>query len=222
MTYGDARPEGRLVRLASTLRAYLNDSAVPTGTAYAVLRRAFLATFAAQAAVAAAVALAAVALAGRNVAPSPWIALVLIIAAGAQVALGGAVAAYGVRQAGRLARGLALHRGGREPDVERAGAAPPARAEGGPPVGASTEPEDGAAPHRDEQRRLRVARSAALSQTLLSAVLLSTPTWFVAFGWATGQRATTLLALLATAALGIAFGMMQVGPLARAVTVRPR
>lgn len=175
-----------------------------------MLRSAFLATFAAQAAVAAAVALVAVVLAGRNVAPSPWIALVLIIAAGAQVALGAAVAAYGVRQAGRLARGLALHRG--DP-----GAA------GQPSGGAEDEgadQKDGTASDRDDQRRLRVARSAALSQTLLSAVLLSTPTWFVAFGWATGQRATTLAALLATAALGIAFGMLQIGPLARAVTIR--
>jgi len=194
-----------------------------------VLRSAFLATFGAQAAVAAAVALSAVALAGRNVSPSPWIALVLVIAAGAQLALGGAVAAYGVRQAGRMARGLVLHRqgpgavgepssGAEDPDAEpgsEPGSGARSEARGDP----RTHPEDRTATARDDQRRLRSARSAALSQTLLSAVLLSTPTWFVAFGWATGQRATTLTALLATAALGIAFGMLQIGRLARAVTV---
>lgn len=167
-----------------------------------MLRSAFLATFAAQAAFATAVALVAVALAGRNVAPSPWIALVLIVAAAGQVALGGAVGAYGVRQAGRLARGLVLHRDD------------PGTTDG--PVG------DGAESEVDEHRRVRVARSAALSQTLLSAVLLSTPSWFVAFAWATGQSAITLVALLATAALAIAFGMMPIGPLTRAVTVRGR
>lgn len=165
-----------------------------------MLRSAFLATFLAHAAVAAAAALVAIALAGRNVAPSPWLALVLIVAAAGQVALGGAVGAYGVRQAGRLARGLVLHRVDPGPTDE--------------PVG------DGAESEADEHLRVRVARSAALSQTLLSAVLLSTPSWFVAFAWATGQSAITLVALLATAALGIAFGMMQLGPLVRAVTVR--
>ncbi|MDZ7708181.1 MAG: hypothetical protein U5J97_09905 [Trueperaceae bacterium] len=178
------------------------------------MRSAFLATFAAQATVAAAVALGAVALAGRNVAPSPWIALVSILAAGAQVALGGAVAAYGVRQAGRLARGLVLHRD----DPEAAGG--PIGGDQDPGADRRADPEGGTATDRDDQRRLRVARSAALSQTLLSAVLLSTPTWFVAFAWATGQSATTLTALLATAALGIAFGMLQIGPLTRAVTIR--
>jgi len=171
-----------------------------------VLRGAFLATFVAQAVVASGVAAVAVVLAGRNVAPSPWIALVLILAAGGQVAVGGAVGAYGVRQAGRLARGLVLHR------VAPGTADEPADEPAG----------DGAESEVDEHRRVRVARSAALSQTLLSAVLLSTPSWFVAFAWATGQSAITLVALLAMAALGIALGMVQTGPLARAVTVRAR
>ena len=179
-----------------------------------MLRGAFLATFAAQAVVAGAVALVAVALAGRNVAPSPWIALVLIVAAVGQVGVGGAVGAYGVRQAGRLARGLALHR-----------VAARASDEADDETSDETSDEtgdDGTEAEIDEHRRVRVARSAALSQTLLSAVLLSTPSWFVAFAWATGQSAITLLALLGTAALGIAFGTMQIGPLARAVTVRER
>ena len=202
-------------RLAASLRAYLNDRAVPSGAAYRVLRGAFLATFAAQAAVAAAVALAAVALAGRNVAPSPWIALVLIVAAAGQVALGAVVGAYGVRQAGRLARGLALHR-----SDARTSDAPSSDEPVSDETTSDAPVDDGAEPELDEHRRIRVARSAALSQTLLSAVLLSTPSWFVAFAWATGQSAVTLLGLLATAGLGIAFGTMQIGPLARAVTVR--
>lgn len=156
--------------------------------------------------VAGAVALAAVALAGRNVAPSPWIALVLIVAAAGQVAVGGAMGAYGVRQAGRLARGLALHRVAARTVDETADASS----------------DDGREAEIDEHRRVRVARSSALSQTLLSAVLLSTPSWFVAFAWATGQSAITLLALLATAAFGIAVGTMQIGALARAVTLRER
>lgn len=203
-----------------SLRAYLNDRAVPSGTAYAVLRSAFLATFVAQAAVAAAVALVAIALAGRNVAPSPWIAMVLIGAAGGQVAVGGAVGAYGVRQAGRLARGLGLHRV--DPGTTDEPVGDDADSEVDEPVAEPIDEPvgDGAESEADEHRRVRVARSAALSQTLLSAVLLSTPSWFVAFAWATGQSTITLVALLAMAALGIAFGMMAIGPLARAVTVR--
>ncbi len=82
---------------------------------------------------------------------------------------------------------------------------------------AGDEPESGAA----AARRVRVARSSALSLALLAAVLLSTPAWFAAFAWATGQSASTLAAIALLLATGYAFGIAQLGPLARAVTVAP-
>lgn len=65
-----------------------------------------------------------------------------------------------------------------------------------------------------------VARRAALSHALLSSVLLSTPVWFAAFGWLTGQSLLALATVVALASLGYGFGMLQLGPLARAVTGR--
>jgi hypothetical protein len=72
------------------------------------------------------------------------------------------------------------------------------------------------------QRRLRTARSAALSLSLLAAVLLSTPAWFAAFAWATGQTPVVLALIGVLLATGYAFGVGQLGLLARAVTVSER
>jgi len=181
------------------LRAFFGDPRLPTGAIAAVLRGSFLALFAAQALVAALVALAAVLVAGPQRAPSGWVGGVAVVASAGQLLLGLAITAAGVRNAGRAARDLSPER----PEVSDAAAS----ADGQDATG---------------QRRLRTARSAALSLSLLAAVLLSTPAWFAAFAWATGQTPVVLGLIGVLLATGYAFGVGQLGLLARAVTVSDR
>lgn len=178
------------------LRAFFGDPRLPTGAIAAVLRGSFLALFAAQAVVAALVALAAVLVVGPQRAPSAWVGGVAVVASAGQLLLGLAITAAGVRNAGRAAREL-------DPDRPAASDAP-----------APGDEQDAAA-----ARRLRTARGAALSLALLAAVLLSTPAWFAAFAWATGQTPIVLGLIGVLLATGYAFGVGQLGPLARAVTV---
>lgn len=166
-----------------------------------MLRGAYLALFAGQAVAAALVAGVAVALAGAQEAPSGWVAGVALAASTGQLLLGVAITAVGVRTAGRAAR--------------RLGAWPPASADA-PPAAADPTTEASRA------RRLHAARSAALSLSLLAAVLLSTPAWFAAFAWATGQGPATLAGIGALLAVGYAFGTLQLGALARSVTAPAR
>lgn len=183
--------------MVAQLRRYLHEPALSATAAAAVLRAAYLALFAAQVVVAAAVAGAAVALAGPQSAPSGWVAGVAIAASGGQLALGAAITAAGVRNVARAARRLG-----------------PQRAEGDAPPDATSDD-----PARDDaERRVRLARSSALSVALLASVLLSTPAWFGAFAWATGQTATTLAAIGLVIAAGYALGIAQMGALARAAT----
>jgi hypothetical protein len=178
------------------LRAYFGDPRLGSGAIAAVLRGSFLALFAAQGLVAALVALAAVLVAGPQRTPSAWVGGVAVVASAGQLLLGLAITAAGVRNAGRAARGLGSERPApSDPQV--------------PPDGRDA----------DAERRLRTARSAALSLALLAAVLLSTPAWFAAFAWATGQTPVVLGLIGVLLATGYAFGVGQLGPLARAVTV---
>lgn len=71
-------------------------------------------------------------------------------------------------------------------------------------------------------RRRSTARRSALSLALLAAVLASTPAWFAAFAWATGQRLVTIAVVGAVLGLGYGFGALQMGTLARVVTDRVR
>lgn len=158
--------------LARILRSFLNDSELSSGTAAAVLRGGFLATFSAQAVVAMTVALVVALAAGRQQAPSATVAIVSVAASLGQLLLGIGITSLGVRQ------------------VRTA----------------------------SHDRSQPLARRAALSHALLSAVLLSTPAWFAAFAWLTGQSLLALAAIVALALLGYGFGMLQLGPLARAVT----
>jgi hypothetical protein len=155
-----------------------------------VLRGAYLALFAGQAVAAALVAGAAVAVAGPQTAPSGWVAGVALAASTGQLLLGVAITSAGVRNAGRAARRLDAWR-------EEAADAP-----------------------ADAPADVRSARSAALSLSLLAAVLLSTPAWFAAFAWATGQGPVTLAGIGTLLAVGYAFGTLQLGSLARSVTRR--
>lgn len=59
------------------------------------------------------------------------------------------------------------------------------------------------------------SRGSAVSATVMSAVLLSTPAWFLSLGLATRQPLPPLLALLAVLASGYAAGMFLVGRFAR-------
>ena len=151
-----------------------------------------MAIFAGQGAAACLVALAVTLVAGRSATPSSWVAGTVLLASSSQLLLGLAVSAYGARQARR--------------------AAAPAFA----PQARSNDA-NGASPE-ELASALRRARSAALSQALLSAVLLSTPAWFAAFAWATGQTAPSLAAVAGLLTLGYAFGALQLGPLSRAVS----
>lgn len=71
-------------------------------------------------------------------------------------------------------------------------------------------------------RRRSTARRSALSLALLAAVLVSTPAWFAAFAWATGQRFVTIAVVGAVLGLGYGFGALQMGTLARAIADRDR
>jgi hypothetical protein len=147
--------------------------------------------------VAALVAWVAVLVAGPQRAPSAWVGGVAVVASAGQLLLGLAITAAGVRNARRAAGGLSPER--------------PA------PSDPSTAPDGRDA---DAERRLRTARGAALSLALLAAVLLSTPGWFAAFAWATGQTPVVLGLIGVLLATGYAFGVGQLGPLARAVALR--
>lgn len=186
-----ARDDAPAGVLARTLATYLNDPGLLPGSAAAVLRGAFLATFGAQALVAGVVAGVVALTAGRQDAPSGWVSAVVLLGALGQLLLGLAIGAYAVRQTGRAARRLRL--GDLTPDAD----------------------------DDESARRVRTGRTAALSSALLSAVLLSTPAWFLAFAWVTGQGPVTLTGVLAVVALGYAFGVLQQGPMASAVTRRP-
>lgn len=178
------------------LRSYLHDPGMTPGSAAGVLRGAFLAVFAGQVAVATLVAGVLTVVAGRQDGASGWVAAVTLLGSLGQVLLGIGLTAAGVRQTGRAARRLRLDR----PDA-------------GEPGDEEERPDDG------PERRLRVARTAAMSNALLSAVLLSTPAWFGAFAWVTGQTAATLVGIAGLTMTGYAFGVLQLGPLARAVTL---
>jgi hypothetical protein len=121
---------------------------------------------------------------------------VAVAASAGQLLLGLVITAAGVRNAGRAARDLSAER---------------------LPATDAPATEDGR--DAEAERRLRTARSAALSLSLLAAVLLSTPAWFAAFAWATGQTPIVLGLIGVLLATGYAFGVGQLGPLARAVAV---
>jgi hypothetical protein len=192
------------------LRSYLHDPGLAPGSAAAVLRGAFLAVFAAQVAAAALLVGVLALVAGRQDAGSGWVAGVTLLGSLGQLLLGIVLTATGVQQAGRAARRMRLDLLAAHPDAADDVAAAP-DGDGGDADAADDGPE----------RRLRVARSAALSNALLSAVLLSTPAWFGAFAWVTGQTAATLVGIAGMTMSGYAFGVLQAGPLARAVTLPP-
>ena len=197
------------------LRSYLHDPGLTPGSAAAVLRGAFLAVFAAQV-VAAAVLVGVLALvAGRQDSPSGWVAAVALLGSLGQLLLGIVLTATGVQQAGRAARRMRLDHLGGDGDAPDDVAATP--------DGEASDDADSDDADSDDgpERRLRVARSAALSNALLSAVLLSTPAWFGAFAWVTGQAPAALVGIAGMTLSGYAFGVLQAGPLARAVTVAP-
>ena len=155
-----------------------------------MLRGAYLAVFAGQGVAACLVALAVTLVAGRSAAPSNWVAGTVLLASSAQLLLGLAVSAYGARQVRRTAAFATL---------------------------AHSDDSDVASPE-ELASGLHRARSAALSQALFSAVLLSTPAWFAAFAWATGQTTVSLAAFAGLLTLGYVFGALQFGQLSRAVS----
>jgi hypothetical protein len=203
------------------LRSYLHDPGLAPGSAAAVLRAAFLAVFAGQVAVATVLVGVLALVAGRQDTPSGWVAAVTLVGSLGQLLLGIVLTATGVRQAGRAARRMRIDHLGGEPDaasdLEPGRASDEADADGTAADGAAADEASDDGP----ERRLRVARSAALSNALLSAVLLSTPAWFGAFAWVTGQTPATLVGIAGMTMSGYAFGVLQAGPLARAVTVPP-
>lgn len=192
------------------LRSYLHDPGLAPGSAAAVLRAAFLAVFAAQVVVATVLVGVLALVAGRQDNPSGWVAAVALLGSLGQLLLGIVLTATGVQQAGRAARRMRLDHLGGDGDASDDVAVVP-----------DGEASDDEADDDGPERRLRVARSAALSNALLSAVLLSTPAWFGAFAWVTGQTAATLVGIAGMTLSGYAFGVLQAGPLARAVTVAP-
>ncbi len=192
------------------LRSYLHDPGLAPGSAAAVLRAAFLAVFAAQVVVATVLVGVLALVAGRQDNPSGWVASVALLGSLGQLLLGIVLTATGVQQAGRAARRMRLDHLGGDGDASDDVAVVP-----------DGETRDDEADDDGPERRLRVARSAALSNALLSAVLLSTPAWFGAFAWVTGQTAATLVGIAGMTLSGYAFGVLQAGPLARAVTVAP-
>ena len=83
--------------LARTFRRYLNEPGLAPGSAAAVLRGAYLATFAGQIVVALLVALVVALAAGRQAAPSAAVAIVAVAASTGQLLLGIAITVLGVR-----------------------------------------------------------------------------------------------------------------------------
>lgn len=190
------------------LRSFLGDADLRPRAALAVLRAAFLAFFVAHGVVALLVAAALGALAGAGTSPTPWVGSMVVGASTAQLLLGVAVTAFGVRSASRAA---ALLR------AEREAPTAPSSPDGSGGEAAAT------AARRAFAARLRAARGAALWAAVMAAVLLSTPAWFAAFAWLAGNRGAALPAAAALLAVGYAFGFLQLVPLARGVasTGRP-
>lgn len=174
--------------LAPLLHGYLHDEPLRFATALTTLTRAFLAAFTIHLGVITLVTLAAALLAGRQDAPNPLLTWVLLIAAYGNLFLAILIANVGQSAARRSAVTTT------NPDAVR---------------------EEDSKAQRDRRHALR---RSALAQTLFTTVLLTTPGWFLAFAWLTGQPLGTLLALILGLTLGYAFGLLQVRPLARALS----
>lgn len=178
-------------RWDSLLRRYLRDDPLTRATANRVLTLAFLGAFVGHVAVVTVVAVAIALVAGRQDAPNALLTWVLLAVAYGNLAVATLIAAVGQRAARQ--------------GVDRPSHADDVRA-------------DQAGPDR---ARRHAQRQSALAQTLFVTVLLTTPGWFLAFAWLTGQPLGTLLALMLALASGYGVGLLQVRPIANALADHP-
>ncbi|MDR9390461.1 MAG: hypothetical protein RI554_00360 [Trueperaceae bacterium] len=179
----------------AALRRYLAAPDLTARDAAAKLGLVHAAAFAAQVLAAGGVVAAVVTLAGRQDAPSGVVAATLLTASYLHLAIGVAAAVGGTQAAARTA----------------------ARWRDGAPHRADA-PAD---PSTADGPTLTTVRRAGLSAALLGGLLLAVPAWFLAFAWATGQGAGTLVGTAAALALGYALGLLQVRRIGRAVTPEP-